>query len=223
MVETGHFASLWKTMAVKIGLQPEFIASDWRTGADPAKIEARLARGQGARDQGRVRGAQRDLDRLRHADQRGAQGDRCGGASGAADGRHHLVARLDRLSPRRVGRRRHGRRLAEGPDAAAGAVVQRARREGARRREEFEAAEVVLGLGRDDRQQQDRLLPLHARDQHALRARRSDRHAARGGPGERVRAARPPRRGDAARGARVGPGNSLQGAAALFVVAHRAS
>ena len=42
MYETGHFASLWKAMAVKIGLDPEFIASDWRAGADPAKIEARL-------------------------------------------------------------------------------------------------------------------------------------------------------------------------------------
>ena len=31
MYETGHFASLWKAMAVKLGLQPEFIASDWRT------------------------------------------------------------------------------------------------------------------------------------------------------------------------------------------------
>ena len=99
MYETGHFASLWKAMAVKIGLDPEFIASDWRAGADPAKIEARLQRRQGARDQGGVRGAQRDLDRLRHADQRGAPRDRRGRASGAADGRHHLVARLDRLSP----------------------------------------------------------------------------------------------------------------------------
>ena len=42
MYETGHFASLWKAMAVKIGLDPEFIASDWRAGADPKKIEARL-------------------------------------------------------------------------------------------------------------------------------------------------------------------------------------
>ena len=42
MVETGHFATLWKTMALKLGLQPEFIATDWRTGADPAAIEARL-------------------------------------------------------------------------------------------------------------------------------------------------------------------------------------
>src|SRR5256885_1057611 len=42
MYETGHFASLWKAMAVKLGINPEFIGSDWRTGADPAKIEARL-------------------------------------------------------------------------------------------------------------------------------------------------------------------------------------
>jgi len=42
MYETGHFASLWKAMAVKLGLNPEFIASDWRAGADPGKIEARL-------------------------------------------------------------------------------------------------------------------------------------------------------------------------------------
>src|SRR5437660_7958148 len=43
MVETGHFATLWKTMAAKLGLAPEFIPSDWRTGANPAAIEARLS------------------------------------------------------------------------------------------------------------------------------------------------------------------------------------
>jgi alanine-glyoxylate transaminase/serine-glyoxylate transaminase/serine-pyruvate transaminase len=42
MVETGHFATLWKGMAERLGLKPEFVASDWRTGADPAAIEARL-------------------------------------------------------------------------------------------------------------------------------------------------------------------------------------
>src|SRR4030088_1696699 len=39
MVETGQFATLWKKMAVKLGLRPEFITTDWRTGADPAVIE----------------------------------------------------------------------------------------------------------------------------------------------------------------------------------------
>ena len=43
MVETGHFATLWHSMAKKLGLVPEFIAGDWRHGADPAAIEARLA------------------------------------------------------------------------------------------------------------------------------------------------------------------------------------
>jgi alanine-glyoxylate transaminase/serine-glyoxylate transaminase/serine-pyruvate transaminase len=42
MYETGHFATLWKNMAVKLGLQPEFLASDWRSGADAKAIEARL-------------------------------------------------------------------------------------------------------------------------------------------------------------------------------------
>src|ERR1700687_5429706 len=42
MVETGQFATLWKKMAEKIGLKPEFITTDWRQGADPKAIEARL-------------------------------------------------------------------------------------------------------------------------------------------------------------------------------------
>ncbi|MCK0209598.1 aminotransferase class V-fold PLP-dependent enzyme [Starkeya koreensis] len=42
MFETGHFATLWKNMAIKLGLHPEFIGSDWRIGADADAIEARL-------------------------------------------------------------------------------------------------------------------------------------------------------------------------------------
>jgi alanine-glyoxylate transaminase / serine-glyoxylate transaminase / serine-pyruvate transaminase len=42
MYETGHFASLWHEMAKRLGLSPEFISSDWRHGADPAAVEARL-------------------------------------------------------------------------------------------------------------------------------------------------------------------------------------
>src|SRR3954470_12031516 len=42
MVETGQFATLWKNMAQKLGLRPEFIKTDWRTGADPAVIEDHL-------------------------------------------------------------------------------------------------------------------------------------------------------------------------------------
>ncbi len=42
MVETGHFATLWKEMAERLGLRAEFIETDWRSGADPQAIEARL-------------------------------------------------------------------------------------------------------------------------------------------------------------------------------------
>ena len=42
MFETGHFSTLWKGLAERLGLQPEFIEGDWRSGADPQKIEERL-------------------------------------------------------------------------------------------------------------------------------------------------------------------------------------
>jgi len=42
MVETGHFATLWQKMAAKLGLEVEFIAGDWRRGADPEAIEKKL-------------------------------------------------------------------------------------------------------------------------------------------------------------------------------------
>jgi alanine-glyoxylate transaminase/serine-glyoxylate transaminase/serine-pyruvate transaminase len=47
MYETGHFATLWRNIALKLGLQPEFIASDWRSGADAAAVEARLRQDKG--------------------------------------------------------------------------------------------------------------------------------------------------------------------------------
>ena len=42
MFETGHFAALWRNMAAKLGLNAEFIESDWRSGADAQAIEAAL-------------------------------------------------------------------------------------------------------------------------------------------------------------------------------------
>ena len=43
MVETGHFATLWRQMAGRFGIEVDFLAGDWRRGADPAQIEAKLA------------------------------------------------------------------------------------------------------------------------------------------------------------------------------------
>ncbi|RDJ23184.1 aminotransferase class V-fold PLP-dependent enzyme [Bosea caraganae] len=42
MAETGHFATLWRNIATRWGVNVEFLPGDWRRGADPAAIEARL-------------------------------------------------------------------------------------------------------------------------------------------------------------------------------------
>jgi alanine-glyoxylate transaminase/serine-glyoxylate transaminase/serine-pyruvate transaminase len=43
MVETGQFATLWAQLAQRLGLDVQTLPTDWRRGADPAAIEARLA------------------------------------------------------------------------------------------------------------------------------------------------------------------------------------
>ena len=42
MYETGHFATLWQKLAARLGLEVEFVAGDWRHGADPEAVEKRL-------------------------------------------------------------------------------------------------------------------------------------------------------------------------------------
>jgi alanine-glyoxylate transaminase / serine-glyoxylate transaminase / serine-pyruvate transaminase len=43
MFETGHFASLWRAMASRLGLDIDFVPGDWRHGVDPALVEEKLA------------------------------------------------------------------------------------------------------------------------------------------------------------------------------------
>jgi alanine-glyoxylate transaminase/serine-glyoxylate transaminase/serine-pyruvate transaminase len=43
MFETGHFATLWRNMAARFGIEVDFVAGDWRRGADPAVLAERLA------------------------------------------------------------------------------------------------------------------------------------------------------------------------------------
>ena len=38
MFETGHFSTLWKTMAEKLGFTVDYINGDWRSGVDAEKI-----------------------------------------------------------------------------------------------------------------------------------------------------------------------------------------
>jgi len=42
MFETGHFATLWRNMAERLGLDVDFVPGDWRHGVDPALVESKL-------------------------------------------------------------------------------------------------------------------------------------------------------------------------------------
>jgi len=43
MFETGHFATLWHNIAVRLGLDVDFIPGDWRHGVDPATVAEKLS------------------------------------------------------------------------------------------------------------------------------------------------------------------------------------
>jgi alanine-glyoxylate transaminase/serine-glyoxylate transaminase/serine-pyruvate transaminase len=43
MFETGHFATLWRNMAEKLGLTVEFVPTDWSRGVDPPVVEGKLS------------------------------------------------------------------------------------------------------------------------------------------------------------------------------------
>ena len=43
MFETGHFATLWRSMAARFGIEVDFVPGDWRHGADPRVAAERLA------------------------------------------------------------------------------------------------------------------------------------------------------------------------------------
>lgn len=43
MFETGHFATLWRNLAARLGLEVDFVPGDWRHGVDPVVVEAKLA------------------------------------------------------------------------------------------------------------------------------------------------------------------------------------
>jgi len=42
MFETGHFSNLWREVAERMGLVVDYIPGDWRRGASPVEVEARL-------------------------------------------------------------------------------------------------------------------------------------------------------------------------------------
>jgi alanine-glyoxylate transaminase/serine-glyoxylate transaminase/serine-pyruvate transaminase len=78
--ETGHFASLWRDMAERLGLVVDFVPGDWRRGVQPAAVAERLAADT-------AHGIAAVMVHRR------------GGSSRAAARRHDLLAGVHRLPP----------------------------------------------------------------------------------------------------------------------------
>ena len=221
MVETGQFATLWKNMAEKLGLKPEFINTDWRIGADPAAIEAHL---------------RKDTNKEIKAVCVLHNETSTGCLSPIADIRkaidaagHPALFLVDTISSLAstdyrhdewgvdvtVGGAQKGLMLPPGMSFNALSDKALAAAKGS------QLTEVVLGLGRHAQHEQDRLLSLHAGDADAARPCRRHRHAARGRARQRVRPPRPAGRGDPPGGAHLGARGHVPGSEILFADGHR--
>ena len=157
MFETGHFASLWQKMAERLGLRPEFLAARrrrrtglpvaWRRGVDPALVEERLRADAGH--------AIKAVCVVHNETSTGVTSDIAAVRRAIDAAGHPALLMVDtisglgsrRLPARRMGRRRHGQRLAEGPDAAARPRLQRALAQGARRERERRRCPRPTGPG----------------------------------------------------------------------------
>ena len=118
VVESGYFSLNWGMRCEAFGLEVETLANDWRSAADPAKLESRLREDRGHAIKAVLvvhnetsTGVVNDIAAL-------APRDRRRRTSGAVPGRRDLVPGVDGFPHGRMGRRRRRRRLAEGTDAA---------------------------------------------------------------------------------------------------------
>ena len=205
MVETGQFATLWKVMAERLGLKPEFIKTDWRVGADPKVIEEHLRKDKAHEIKAvcvlhneTATGCLSPIDQIRKAID----------AAG-----HPALFLVDTISSLASTDYRHDewgvdvtiggaqKGLMLPPGMSFNAVSEKALR-----------ASKTAKLPRSFFQWDDMLtmakqgfFPLHAGDADAVRPRYRNRDAARGGSRQRLCPPPPSRRSDPPRRARVGP------------------
>ena len=192
-----------------MGLEPEFIPGDWRHGVDPAAIEATARRGPGPRNQGGVCGPQRDLDGVT------AAYPRCARRSTRAG--HPALLMVDTISSLAsidyrhdewgvdvtVGGSQKGLMLPPGLSFnAVSAKALEACKTSRLPRSYWSWEEMI-------RDNKTGFFPYTPATNLLYGLREALRDAVRGGAGQRVSAAPPPRRSHPPRGARVGAGDLL--------------
>ncbi len=221
MVETGQFATLWKNMAEKLGLKPEFINTDWRIGADPNAIEDALRKDKAHEIKAvcvlhneTSTGCLSPIAEIRKAID----------AAG-----HPALFMVDTISSLAstdyrhdewgvdvtVGGAQKGLMLPPGMSFNAVSDKALAASKNSKLPKSFWAWDDMINMNKIG------FFPYTPATQmlHGLAV--VDRHAARGRARQRVRAPRPARRGDAPRGARLGPRDHVPRSEILFADHHR--
>ena len=148
MFETGHFASLWRELAERLGLASISSPATGATAPIRPPIEARLAEDKAHAIKAVCVVHNETSTGVTSRIGASPQGDRCAPS-------HPALLIVDTISSLASIDYRHDEwgvdvtvgRLAEGPDAAAGPVVQRDRRQGARGHEDGAAAALATGTG----------------------------------------------------------------------------
>ena len=204
MCETGWFAHLWQEMAERLGLQARAHRDRLAPRRRRRRDRGRAARGQGACDQGGLRRAQRDHHRRHLPHRRGAPRDRRRRPSRAAAGRYHRgLGSIDYRHDEwgvdvTIAGCQKGLMLPPGLsfNAISPKALQAAR--GAKLPRSYWDWRPMLAANETG------YFPYTPATNLLYGLDDGDRHAAGGRAGQRLRPARPPRRGDAPRGARLG-------------------
>src|SRR5579875_2546715 len=201
LIESGYFSLHWGQLAEALGLAVETLPTDWRDGADPAALEARLREDRAHALKGVL--VVHNETSTGVANRIAAPRHRRRPPSGAFPGRCDLLARLDRFPHGRVAGRRGRRRLAERADAALRHGLHRGRRARPPRRRDGETAADLLGLAPLAARSRTGFVQRHRAGPFLLRPAGSAAHDRGGGSRSGVPPASSPGRGDAARGCRM--------------------
>jgi hypothetical protein len=177
MVETGHFATLWRNLAVELGLEVDFLPGDWRHGVDEKIVEKTLKedRAHAIKAVAVVHNETSTGVTTRVSEIRKAI-DRAG---------HPALLMVDTISSLASIDYRHDE---WGVDVSVGAWSwpERRKRKGAPGIDVGKACEILLGLGADPCGQQIGFLPLHPSYESAVWFTGSHPDAGRGGTAERL-------------------------------------
>ncbi len=147
VLESGRFAAGWGEFAARLGVEVETLKGELAARGAARRGRGAAEEGHQGRDQGDPGDAGRYGFGCRQRHRSDRQGDQGRQPQRAVHGRRGRLARLRAVRHGRLGRRRCGLRIAEGPDDAAGPRLRRGQRPRPRGEQERRACARPIGTG----------------------------------------------------------------------------